>query len=259
MADHVHAEDPADGKLGKDGQPKLSQEIIRKRYRRTPIGLYHLRERILDLTSTASFVDAILILIAFLAVVSHMGFYPIAVIAFLVVVLFVVTLFQPFLGLIIFTFVMFPIYIYQTPLLAWPFVVAATAMLIYGYKYYRVAVFTYVLFGLAFSPFGYILEVPFFIFAILTIGNKRAITTIVVTMLFVVMFSGITGLQNTGYIAYNANISHPVLENSGITADQVIALDVPSRPAYSLMNFSAGFANGEKAKPKSTYVKTATL
>ncbi|MFI5412547.1 MAG: AAA family ATPase [Candidatus Micrarchaeales archaeon] len=245
MADKGPSGSPADGKpKPSDKQrPRFSEEVIRRRRKIAPIGLYHIREKLLDITSTGSFVDAILILIAFVSVISFMGFYPIAIIIAILIVLFAVTLFQPFIGLVLFTVLVFPIYIYQTPLLAWSFFLAATFMLIYGYKHYRVAVFTYVLVGVAFSPFGYLFEIPLFIFAVLTIGNKRAIMSLVLSVLLIVMFSAVTGLQNTGYIAYNAQEAHVNLGASSPIASTIILSDVPSKPAYPFFNFSAGVSS----------------
>ncbi len=236
------------GKTGPSGSSgnsqndtKISQQVIRRRHKMTPIGFYHLKEKIIDTTSTASFVDAILIVIAFLSVASFMNFYPLSIVILLAIILFFVTLFQPFVGLVLFTFVIFPVYIYQTPLLAWAFFLAASAMLIYGYMHYRVAVFTYALVGIAFSPFGFIFEIPLFIFAVLTIGNKRAITTLVLSMFLIIIFSGITGLQNTGYIVYNAQSAHSAIIQS--KAGSAVALsDVPSKPGFIIGNFTHGIS-----------------
>jgi transitional endoplasmic reticulum ATPase len=222
------------------GNAEISEQIIRKRYRKAPIGLYHLREKLMDVASNASFVDALLILIAFVSVASFLNFYPLSIVVAIVIVLFVVTLFQPFLGLILFTAAIFPIYIYQTPLLAWAFMLAASAMLIYGYRHYRVAVFTYVLFGMAFSSFGYLFEIPLFIFAVLTLGSKRAIATLLITVFLIVTFSAVTGLQNTGYILYNAAQAHSTLLASGSPATTVISLSAPSKLPFSFFNFSKG-------------------
>ncbi len=241
MADKGPSQSQAEAKAKpSDRRARFSEEVIRRRRRIAPIGLYHIREKLLDITSTGSFVDSILILIAFISVLSFMGFYPLTIIGIIVIALIAVTLFQPFIGLVLFTIVIFPIYIYQTPLLAWAFFLAATFMLIYGYKHYRVAVFTYVLVGMAFSPFGYLFEIPLFIFAILTIGNKRAIMSLVLSVLLIVMFSGVTGLQNTGYIVYNAQHAHTALGASGTIASTIILSDVPSKPAYPFFNFSSG-------------------
>ena len=127
----------------------ISEEVIRRHYKRMPIALYHIKEEFLDTISSGTFPDALLLMVAFLAVVSFLRFYPIEWIILITIVLFLVTLYRPFLGLIAFTIVVFPIYMYQTPMLAWTFIIAAAAMLIYGYMHYRLAVFTYALFAMA--------------------------------------------------------------------------------------------------------------
>ncbi len=226
---------------------RVSREIIRRRHKGMPIGMYHLQEKLLDLTSTASFVDTLLILVAFITVASFLGFYPLTLLILIVIILFVTTLFRPFLGLIILTIAIFPIYMYQTPVLAWAFLVAAAAILIFGYKHYRLAVFTYALFGMAFSPLGYLFMIPLFIFMVLTIGNKRAIVTLTVAMLVIAMFSGVTGLQNTGYIVYNAQQAHTMLLASNPSAATVLAMDSLTKPTLTIFNFSVGLSSSVAA------------
>ncbi len=243
MADLHHEHSTDTSAEQEPAQAQVSREIIRRRYKKMPIGMYHIKEKALDVVTNANFVDSILILVAFISAVSFAGFYPLVLIVLIMVLLFAATLFRPFLGLIVFNIVLFPVYIYQTPVLAWFFFVAATAILIYGYVHYRLAVFTYALIGMAFSPLGYLFEIPLFVFAVLTIGNKRAILSIIFTVLVVVMFSGVTGMQNSGYIAYNAQQAHTLIAGSGAIGTQVIALDTLLKPSYSILNFSSGAAN----------------
>jgi SpoVK/Ycf46/Vps4 family AAA+-type ATPase len=221
----------------------ISKEIIKRRYGRTPIGLYHLKDRIIDIISTGSFVDSLLMMVAFMTVVSFLGFYPLSIIVIILIVLFAATLYRPFLGLILLNVALFPIYIYQTPLLAWVFLVAAAAILIYGYKHYRLAVFIYALVGMAFSPLGYLFAIPLFLFAILTIGNKRSMIMMVASVLLIIMFSGITGLQNTGYIVYNAAAAHATIFASGGSSMTILSLDAPSKPSLTLFTFGPGLVS----------------
>ncbi|MCW6160449.1 MAG: AAA family ATPase [Candidatus Micrarchaeales archaeon] len=224
---------------GGGGGATVSKEIIRRRFKRTPISVYHLKDKLMDMSSAESFLDALLIALAFIAVNWAFGFYPVWIIFLLLVVLFFATLFQPFLGLLVYTLFIYPIFIYQAPVLAWAFLIPATGMLLYGFKYYRVIAFTYLLTALAFSVLGFIFMIPAFIFAILTIGNKRAVVTLLLTMVIVVVLSGITGMQNVGYIVYNGQQAHAVLA-SNQNNFQVLALDQAGKPALNTSTFGAG-------------------
>lgn len=221
--------------------PVVSKAIIRRRFKRTPIGVYHMKDKLIGMASAESFLDAILIALAFIAMNWAFGFYPIWAIALLLFVLFFVTLFQPFVGLLVFTLFVFPIFMYQAPVLAWAFLIPATGMLIYGFKYYRVIAFTYILTALAFSILGLIFMIPAFIFAVLTIGNRRAVVTLLLAMIVIVAFSGITGVQNIGYILYNGQQAHATLA-SVQNNFQVLALDQAGKPALSTGSFGAGLS-----------------
>ncbi len=201
----------------------ISEEVIKKHYRRIPISFYRLKDQLIQLTSTASFLDAVLVSLAFIAVVTALNFYPIPVIIILLVLIFAATIFHPFIGLILFTFSILPVLAYQTPVLAWAFLVGASLILLLGYKHYRIAIFIYILSALAFSPLGAVLEIPLFIYSVLTIGNKRAIVMLVAAVSLIAMFSAATGMQNTSYILYNAGTAHSALQSSPITT-----LDTPN-------------------------------
>ncbi len=226
---------------GSVGSAAVSKEIIRRRFKRTPIGVYHLKDKLMDMSSAESFLDALLISLAFIAVNWAFGFYPIWIIFLLLAVLFFATLFQPFLGLLIYTLFIYPVFMYQAPVLAWAFLIPATGMLLYGFKYYRAIAFTFLLTALAFSVLGFIFIIPAFVFAVLTIGNKRAVVTLLLTMVLVVALSGITGVQNVGYIVYSGQEAHAVLASSQINF-QVLALDQAGKPALSTGTFGAGLS-----------------
>jgi SpoVK/Ycf46/Vps4 family AAA+-type ATPase len=230
----------SDQEAKKESRTPISEEVIKRHYKRMPIGIYHVREEFLDTISSGTFPDSIMVVVAFLAVVSFLSFYPIAWIVLVTVALFLVTLYRPFLGLILFTVVIFPIYMYQTPLLAWTFAVAAAAMLVYGYMHYRLAVFTYALFAMAFSPLGYLFEIPLMIFCVLTLGAKRSIIAVAITLALIIMFSAVTGLQNTGYILYSAQQAHTAIINSSAIGSTAAIYDAPTKPGFSFFNFSAG-------------------
>ncbi|MGC8648867.1 MAG: AAA family ATPase [Candidatus Micrarchaeia archaeon] len=217
----------------------IAQAQHRKKIaRRKPIGYYSIKDKIIDLISQQSFIDAILVSIAFLSMFLVMPFYPIYAFIILFIILFAATIYHPFLGLIIFTFILFPLFMYQTPVLAWAFLMVTTLILIFGYMHYRTMLFTYILFSLAFSPMGYIFVIPMFIYSVLTIGNKRAILTITVAVLAIVVFSGVTGIANAGYIIYNTQAAHQYL---GIGYNKIITLDSVSNPAP--LNINVGINN----------------
>ncbi len=218
--------------------PSISSTVIRK-HLGTPLGFYSMKDKINTLTSNASFLDSILVLAAFIATVTAFPFYPLQVIAVLAIILIIATLFHPFLGLVIYTALIIPIYIYQVPMLAWGLLFLVTFLLISGYMYYRTIAFIYILTALAFSLLGFIFEIPVFIYAILTIGHKRAIIMTVTTIAVVVVFSGVTGMQNTGYILYNAQYTHSGLLSSPFS--QIAQMDTPSKPMLSISGLGEGF------------------
>ena len=217
------------------GAGSISEQVIRRHYRNIPISVYRIKDRLIRLASSSSFLDAMLVPIAFAAVNIALNFYPPVVWIALLLVLFIITLFSPFLGLLVLTAATFPPFAYQTPVLAWSFLIIAAAILIYGRMHYRVAVFTYLLTWLSFSPLGYVLGIPFFIYAVLTIGNKRALITLALVFILVISFSGITGLQNSTYIAYDGQFAH-----SQLPPGTILALDAPTKPPLTLSNLGAG-------------------
>lgn len=218
---------------------KISKEVIRKHAKSMPLGIYNMKDNFMRMAANASFLDALLLIVAFVAMVWGLGFYPWEIALVLLIILFVVVLFQPFIGLIVFTIFIFPIFMYQAPVLAWTFLFVAAGILFYGYMHYRVMAFTYLIVALALSPLGYLFVIPAFLFAILTIGNKRAIITLLISVILIVTFSGITGLQNTGYIVYNGQYAHDVLSSAG--PNSITGLDTWTKPSFGLLNLGAGF------------------
>lgn len=225
---------------------ELVQEIIRKHHR-TPIAAYQLKDIMMELSGNPHFFDMALILLGFIALVCAFPFYPIPLIVVLLVLLCVATLKHPFLGLCLLMALSFPVVMYQTPPIAWVFMLLVSASLIFGYKYYRTIVFAYILVALAFSSLGYILEIPVFVISPLIVGYKRGLVLTVLMVLGIVMFSGVTGIQNTGYILYNASYAHTAIGTTGITP-----LLTPNKPMATLSSMGsdisqayASFASGQ--------------
>jgi len=216
-------------------ETKRLRELIKKE-RRTPIFLYSLNERLTRILKSPNFIDSILVLIAFFSAAIGLPFYPIPIIALIAVGLFFSTLKKPFLGLIFMIFLIMPMILYQMPALSWIYLLIMAASLIYGYMYYRTIFFIYAIISVAFSPSGYIFAIPLFTTSILMLGYKRAITLAVVFVIAVALLSGISGVQNTAYIIYNAKEGYA----SGVTA-QLAPFVTPSKPGLSLLNFHSGF------------------
>ncbi len=224
----------------------ISEQVIRKRHK-TPITIYRIKDQFIKITSNANMIDAGLLAIAFIALITTFPFYPIAIAAVLFVLLLVGAMRHAFLGLVLYTVFAFPIFMYQTPVLAWGFLFLATAFLVVGYMHFRTIAFAYILFAFAFSAIGYLLAIPLFIYAVLTIGNKRAFAMTALFMFMTIVFSGVTGLQNTSYIPYNS-----MSANIGLSNSQVVALDIPNKIGFVFGNFVSGvsytianFLNGQ--------------
>jgi len=239
----------ASGSASKPNTQAPAQQQENKRALKRPIGYYTIKDRFIDIISKQSFIDAVLVSIAFLSMFLVMPFYPVYAFIILLIILFAATLYHPFLGLIVFTFVLFPLFMYQTPVLAWAFMLIATLILIFGYMHYRTMLFTYIIFALAFSPLGYIFVIPMFLYGIITIGNKRAIIMITGAVLLIVAFSGITGISNAGYIIYNTQSAHNYLGNAYTS---IINIDSVSKPEPA--NLAVGFNDAV-----STFTESATI
>ncbi len=216
---------------------RLSEKIVRKQYR-TPLGIYHIKDTLSHMLSSGNFIDALLATITFLVVSTALGFYPLPIAVLCAVILFFVALYQPFLGLILYTALSFPIFMYQAPVLAWSFLFLVSAMLIYGYMHYRTIMFTYLLTVLAFSPIGYLLAIPALIFSAIIIGNKRSVFVVLLSFLLVISFSAVTGIQNSAYFAYNAAQGHTAIGNNPI-----LQFDTGTNTGFSMGNLIPGFAS----------------
>ncbi len=219
-------------------QGSISQRVIRHHYGNMPIGVYKLKDEIIKTTSQASFRDSILIAIAFISATTAFGFYPTVLSIILVIALFAITIFNPFLGVFALFLSIFPIFMYQTPVLAWTFLVIAAMMFMLAYKHYRSILFMFVLVLPAFSVIGYFFEIPLFIFMALTVGAKRAIAVALLSVILIVTLSGVTGMQNDAYIVYNAQQAH-----TAFIGTQFGILDSGNLPGFDTSNFIAGLSS----------------
>lgn len=208
-----------------------------KRQHRHPIFIYGLNERLTGLLASPGFIDGVLVLLAFIGANAALSFYPLILIIILAAGLFFVTVRKPFLGLIILILLIMPMLVYQTPTLAWLYLVVMAGSLIYGYMYHRTLFFVYALVAFSFSSLGYIMTIPLFILAVLVVGYKRAITLAVLFMIAVVCLSAVTGVQNTSYIIYNASYAH-----TRVMGPYANAYVVPDKPGFNLLTFPQGAA-----------------
>lgn len=203
----------------------IAQNIIRK-YHRTPIAFYRLKDLYVDVTTNPNFLDSLLVIASLIAFSAAFPFYPFIILGLLVIALFIVTLRHAFLGLIVLMLLIFPMLMYQTPALAYVFVIVMTIGLVFGYRHYRTFIFALILIPLAFSTLGYLFAIVTVIVGVLTLGYKRASVLVLITVLAIVMISGVTGIQNKNYIFYNAGIANQKVSNQ-VTIDYSIPNKVP--------------------------------
>ncbi len=229
-----------------------SREIIR-RGRKLPIAFYSLKDSAARLTARTSFMDAVLGATALLVIATALPFYPLPVLVLLLVLLVAITLYHPFLGLIALMALIFPAFMYQLPAIALFFLFIVSASLIIGYMHYRSLTFLYILVALAFSPLGFLLEIPALIIATLIIGYKRAVLVTIAALLSIVALSALTGVQNSGYIYYNATLAH-----QAIVGNTVAIYHSVSRPALSVFNFASGFSSAMSQFGNSTVTGSLT-
>ncbi len=205
----------AEKKPGSKAPNQVASEII-KRQSKTPLTMYKLKDWQVRLTSNQNFFDAVLMLLAFVAVVAALPSYPLIIIVIIMLLLFVATIRHPLLGLVVLMFVTMPAVIYQAPSLAWAFLLVISLCLILGYMHFRTIGFAFLIVALAFSPLGLVFDIPALLIAILVVGYKRGVALAVATVLVIVMFSGTTGVQNTAYVLYNASLAHQNVVSTGL-------------------------------------------
>ncbi|MCL5433361.1 MAG: AAA family ATPase [Candidatus Marsarchaeota archaeon] len=215
-----------------------AQAPAAKSKRSKPLGYYSIKDRIIDIISRQSFIDALLISVAFTSMFFVLPFYPLYAFIILLIVVFAATLIHPFLGLIVYIAVIFPMFMYQVPVLAWLFIMVATAILVIGYMHYRTILFIFIIFSLAFSPLGYLFIIPIFLYSVLVLSNKRAIIAMLTAVFAIIIFSAISGISNAAYILYNTSQAHTYISNG---FGSIVLLDAPSKPIIN--NIFAGFAS----------------
>ena len=216
---------------GKRDGPKYSRgasaSIIKKYYKR-PLAFYRLIDEIMRLSSNFHITDALLAVVTFFALIFAFPYYPLFALPLIFILIFAATLFRPFLGLIVLAIFTFPMLVYQVPVIAWLFLFAISAMLIYGYMHYRTILYIYALAALSFSYLGYIFAIPLFVFGVLRVGYKRAIIMAILFVLATVSASALLGINNYSYIAYSGIAAHssfsssPVLEYSSVLKPRIV-------------------------------------
>jgi hypothetical protein len=228
-------------------EPEEAARQIVKRHSKAPLAFYKLKDWGIRLTSHPNFFDAVVMLVAFAAVVSALPSYPLIITAVIMLLLLLATLRHPLLGLVVLMCVTMPALMYQTPALAWMFMVIVSICLVFGYMHYRTIGFIFLYVALAFSPLGLIFAIPAFLISIIVIGYKRGIVLCVAGVIGIVMLSGATGVQNTAYILYNAQLANQNIANSGL-----MQYLVPSKQMLPITQFISGmggavgnFTNGQ--------------
>ncbi len=203
-----------------------------------PLWVYKLKDILWTIRANKNFLDAVLIAVAFVSLVIGFPFYPYVIAVVLLLLLFAVTEYNPFLGFILFMLFILPIFMYQSPALAWIFLFILSFSLIYGYMHYRTITFAYILIAAAFSWVGLIIEIPTAIFAVLTIGFKRAAILFILVILGIAAFSGAMGIKSANnLVAYNGEIVHEQFVNSSIISYMHTDL-----AKLSIVGFTSGFS-----------------
>ena len=215
-------------------QNTVAREII-KRHSKAPLAFYKIKDWVVRLTTSANFFDAVVMALAFAAVVSALPSYPVTIIAILLVALIVATLRHPLLGLVVLMGFTMPALMYQAPAMAWAFFAVISVCLVFGYMHFRTIGFVFLVIALAFSPLGIILAIPAFLISILVVGYKRGMVLAAAAVIAIVMISGATGVQNTAYILYNAQLAHSKVQNASIT--QYL---VPAKHMLTITQFGGG-------------------
>jgi SpoVK/Ycf46/Vps4 family AAA+-type ATPase len=214
----------------------IARDIIRK-HRFTPMALYRIKDLYVDVTTNPNFIDALLVLASFIAFAAAFPFYPFIILAALCIVLFIGTLKHSFLGLILLMVMTFPMLMYQTPALAYVFLLIMVGALVYGYRHYRTMIFALILVPLALSTLGYLFAIPALILGALIVGYKRAGVLSIIFVIGVVMLSAATGVQNSAYISYNAQIAH-----TKVSGSPALNYSVPNKPQLNLLTLPTGIS-----------------
>jgi len=213
------------------------EEPVRHSHTAIPISLYWLKDVLRQFFGHKNFPDALAVIFAVMSVAIAFPFFPLVILVPLLAVTFALTLLSPLAGLMAMLFETLPMFIYQAPLLAWMLTIFVSISLFLGHKHYRTITFIYAMIMLPLSYVGYILEIPAFIIGSLYIGFRRSVMATIIILLLVVVLSGMTGIQNSAPIVYNAPGANAAI------AGGLAGLMSPAKPALGLGQFSSGFAS----------------
>ncbi len=220
-------------------EPKAADEAaVRRPYKLTaPLTFYWLKDAARQVVSHKNFPDAVAVTFAIASMAVAFPSFPLPIVAVLLVATVALTTLSPLAGLMALIFETLPMLIYQAPLLGWIALFFASIALFLGHRHYRTITFIFVLAILPLSVFGAFLEIPAFILGTLYIGLRRAAVSAVVIVLLVAMLSGMTGIQNTGPIAFNAAAAH-----LSIASNPDIQYVTPSSVGATLSDFGQKFS-----------------
>jgi len=217
-------------------KPAKKRKIAVKR--KAPLYIYWLKDLLRQFVSHKNFPDALATSFALASISFAAPFLPLPIMIVLLILTFVLTMIHPLIGLMALFFESLPMFIYQTPLLAWLFMLFMGVAFLFGFKHYRTITFIYMLSVLPFSSLGYFIEIPAFVLTIMIVGTKRGIISAAVAVLIIAIVSGLTGLQNTGAIAFNATLAHSAISNSAY-----VTYLVPNKQVASLSNLSSAWSS----------------
>jgi len=217
-------------------KPAKKRRIVVKG--KAPLYIYWLKDLLRQFASHKNFPDALATSFALASISFAAPFLPLPIIIALLILTFVLTMIHPLIGLMALFFESLPMFIYQAPLLAWLFMLFMGVSFLFGFKHYRTITFIYMLIALPFSSLGYFIEIPAFVLTIMIVGTKRGIISAAVAVLIIAIVSGLTGLQNTGAIAFNATLAH-----SAISSSAYANYLVPDKQVASLSNLSSAWSS----------------
>ena len=227
---------PGKSKLDISFKKSKEKELGRYRYSYIPLSIYWLKDLVRGFIGQKNFPDALAIVFAVFSISIAFPFFPPVILAPLIIATFIITLISPPGGLMAMLFETLLMFIYQAPLLAWILTIFISISLFLGYKHYRTITFIYVLIMLPLSYLGLLIEIPAFIIGSFFLGFRRSVASTVIIIMLVAMLSGMTGVQNSAPIVYNAAAAHQYLQEGNATA-----LLSPSNPAPTLTQFSGDF------------------
>ena len=227
---------PGKSKLDISFKKSREKEPGRYRYSYIPLSVYWLKDLAKGFMGQKNFPDALAIVFAVFSISIAFPFFPPVILIPLILVTFIITLISPLGGLMAMLLETLLMCIYQAPLLAWILTIFISVSLFLGYKHYRTITFIYVLIMLPLSYLGLFMEIPAFIVGSFFLGFRRSVASTVIIIVLIAMLSGMTGIQNSAPIVYNAAAAHQSLQEGNATS-----LLSPSKPAPTLAQFSGAF------------------